>query len=142
MEASSANIEHTQPTPHQTQSPVIGSNINPTSDPNFVNNHQVHRLDIGKKQWFLDIGIIVHYGNYLENEPAFTLLQHQMCQTYVHWVEFTHLCACHCDAHCVVAVNKKTVPFLCNSGRSLIAFEAFHHEVITSATSTTTTTKQ
>ena len=34
----------------------------------------------------------------------------------------THSCACHCNAHYVIAVNKKTVPFLCNSGRSLIAF--------------------
>ena len=31
-------------------------------------------------------------------------------------------CACHYNAHCVSAVNQKTVPSQCKSGRLLIAF--------------------
>ena len=33
----------------------------------------------------------------------------------------THLCACHCSAHCVSVVNQETVRSQCKSGRLLIA---------------------
>ena len=48
----------------------------------------------------------------------------------------THSCACNRIVHCVIAVNKKTVSFLCNSGRSLIAFG---HSIMRSLPPPTTT---
>ena len=82
----------------------------------FVVNYPI----ITKNKWLPTADIIVIFGK--RSEQLFCCRYKRDTYMCIVIDPCTYCCACHCNAHCISAVNKKTVWFQCNSGRLLIAF--------------------